>query len=178
MKKLILVAAAWMVAVGAFAQGQFNFTNKDAATGMDARFFALGDATTQSSVGAGYNVTIFAGPAGGTLAQVGTTTFRASPAAGIGYVFPTVLTVPNVAPGGAADVRVEITGPAGVNYSQLFNKAASDTAHAAQFTLGGDTITPTIVWMGNQPITLTPEPATLALAGLGVGALLLIRRRK
>ena len=142
--------------------------------------FPLGDATTQSSVGAGYNVTIFAGPAGGTLAQVGTTTFRASPAGGIGYVFPTVLTVPNVAPGGAADVRVQITGPNGVSYSDLFTKAASDVAgnHAAQFTLGGDTITPTIVWMGNQPITLTPEPATLALAGLGVGALLLIRRRK
>lgn len=176
MKKLILIAAAWMVAVGAFAQGQFLFTNRDAASGVDARFMLPSDAAGTSSVGAGYNITLFGGPAGGTLAQIGTDTFRSTPAAGVGYVLPITVTVPGVAPAAAADIRVDITDPSGAKvYSQIFNKNAAGTG---AFTLGGDTITPPTLPMGNVAITLVPEPTTLALAGLGLGALLMIRRRR
>lgn len=176
MKKLILIAAAWMVAVGAFAQGQFLFTNRDAASGVDARFFLPTDAAGTSSVGAGYAITLFGGPAGGTLTQIATDTFRATPAAGVGYVLPITVTVPGVVPGGAADIRVAITGPGIAPYSQIFNK----TSTGAAFTLGGDTITPPTLPMGTAAIglTLVPEPTTLALAGLGLGALLMIRRRR
>ena len=122
MKKLILIAAAWLVAVGAFAQGQFLFTNRDAASGVDARFVLSTDAAGTSSVGAGYTVTLFGGPAGGTLTQIGTDTFRATPAAGVGYVLPITVTVPGVVPGGAADIRVDVAGPNITPYSQVSRK--------------------------------------------------------
>jgi hypothetical protein len=171
MKKLILIAAASLVAVGAFAQGQFFFSNRDvnATPPVDARFYAPGDAPGVSSVGAGYTVNLFGGTAGSaSLAAVGTTTFRSSSAAAMGYVNPIPVTVPGVASAAQATVRVDVMSASGqLVFSQPYT-----------FALGGDTITPPTIPMGNQPLTLTPEPATLALAGLGLGALLLIRRRK
>lgn len=174
MKKLILIAAASLVAVGAYAQGQFYFANRDAnaTPPVDARFFAQGDAAGVSSVGAGYTINLFGGPqttTPATLPSIGTATFRSSPAAGIGYINPITVTVPGVASGGNATVRVDVMSPSGaLLFSQPYNLA-----------LGGDTITPPTLPMGNTPITLViPEPTTLALAGLGLGALLMIRRRK
>jgi MYXO-CTERM domain-containing protein len=169
MKTPSLIAAAWMIAVHAFAQGQFYFTNLDrnATPPVDARFYgALGSC---GPLGAGYTVTLFGGPAGSpTLTQLATTTFRTSPAAALGYVNPITVTVPDVPPGSLAIVRVDITGAQGLLiFSQPYI-----------LPLGGDTIVPPTLPMGNAPIVLgCPEPSTVALAALGLGALLLIRRR-
>jgi len=174
MKKLIIAVAALMVSVGAYGQGQFFFSNRDTANGVNARFVLPTDAAGTSSVGAGYTVTLTGGAAGAPVGSLvalspGTTDFRTSSAAAIGYVNPITVTVPGVAAGAGAEVMVNVKGPGGV-FSQLFNVTA----------LGGGTATPPTLPMGTASLTLTPvpEPATLALGALGLGALLAIRRRK
>jgi len=110
------------------------------------------------------------GTAVASLVDLGSTTFKgAAGTASAGYVVPITPTVPGVAIGASADVLVKVTGPKGT-FSQLFNIPA----------LGGGTATPPTLPMGAAPLALTPvpEPTTLALGALGLGALLAIRRRK
>lgn len=170
MKKLIVAAAALMVAVGAYGQGQFFFNNHDTTVPVTARFVLPSD-TTGSSVGTDYTITLLAGPKGGTLAALGTDTFRgAAGTATAGYVTPATFTIANVAAGASADVQVKVAGPGGT-FSQVWNIPS----------LGGGTVTPPTLNMGTSPLVLTatvPEPATLALGALGLGALLVVRRRK
>lgn len=172
MKKLIIAVASLMVAVGAYGQGQFFFNNHDTTVPVTARFILPGDSGTGtgSSVGTDYTVTLLGGPAGGTLTSLGTDTFRGAAGTTLaGYVTPVTLTIPNVAAGASADVKVNVDGPGGT-YSHVFNVPA----------LGGGVVVPPTLNMGTSALTLTPvpEPTTLALGALGLGALLAIRRRK
>jgi len=173
MKKLIIAVAALMVSVGAYGQGQFFFSNKDVASGVDARFVLPTDAAGTSSVGTDYTVTLTGGPKGGALVALdpaGTVAMRgAAGTAKAGYVSPNTFTVTGAGIGASADIKVVVTGP-GYTFSQVFNVPA----------LGGGTATPPTLPMGASALTLTPvpEPATLALGALGLGALLAIRRRK
>jgi MYXO-CTERM domain-containing protein len=177
MKKLIIVVASLMVAVGAYGQGQFFFSNKDSTAGVAARFFLPSDpqTSTGSTVGTDYTVTLLGGPKGSLATQLkpldpGTTTFRGAAGTTLaGYVTPVTVTVPGVDINGSADIQVNIKGPNGT-FSQVFNVPS----------LGGGAITPPTLPMGSSALLLTPvpEPTTLALGALGLGALLAIRRRK
>lgn len=171
MKKLILIAASLMVAVTTYGQGQFFFNNRDTTAGVNARFVLSGEAGTGtlSSVGTDYTITLTGGPAGGTLVPLepSTTLFRgAAGTATAGYVTPVTVTVPGVAAGASADIRVTVSGPGGT-FAQTFNVPS----------LGGGPVTPPTLAMGNQ-LLIVPEPSTLALGALGLGALLAFRRRK
>lgn len=176
MKKLVIAVASLMVAVGAYGQGQFFFSNRDTASGINARFVLPTDAAGTSSVGTDYTVTLLGGPKGTAtgsliaLDQGSATTMRgAAGTATAGYVTPVTFTVSNVAIGASADILVKVNGPGGT-FSQVFNVPA----------LGGGTATPPTLPMGSAALTLTPvpEPTVLALGALGLGALLAIRRRK
>jgi MYXO-CTERM domain-containing protein len=177
MKKLIIVVASLMVAVGAYGQGQFFFSNRDTTAGVNARFVIGTEAGTGilSSVGTDYTVQLLGGKAGTPVAQLvpldpQTTTIRGAAGTTLaGYVTPVTVTVPGVDVSGSADVLVKVTGPGGT-FSKVFTVPS----------LGGGSITPPTLPMGSTALSLTPvpEPTTLALGALGLGALLAIRRRK
>jgi MYXO-CTERM domain-containing protein len=179
MKKLIIVVASLMVAVGAYGQGQFFFSNRDTTANppVTARFFLPSDpqTATGSSVGTDYTVTLLGGPKGTATSALkpldpSTTTFRGAAGTTLaGYVTPATVTVPGVDVNGSADILVKVSGPGGT-FSQVFNVPS----------LGGGAITPPTIPLGSSALLLTPvpEPTTLALGALGLGALLAIRRRK
>jgi len=169
MKKLILAVATVMATYAALGQGQFVFNNR-VPPDITARFVLDTDTGTTSSVGTDYNVTLFNGT---TALDPASTTFRgAAGAAAAGYVVPTTENVPGVAAGGTANINVTVTGPKILGGSQTFGPYP--------VTLGGGTITPPNLALGTSSLVLktVPEPSTLALGVIGLGALLAIRRRK
>jgi hypothetical protein len=179
MKKLIIALAALMVSIAAYGQGQFVFNNR-IGTEVQARFInAAVDPSTGASSSIGspdWTVQLFGGPTGTPVAQLvaldpaGTTFRGAAGTAAAGFVTGVTPTVPGVAIGGSADVLVKVLGPNG--FSQNFGP----------FTvtgLGGGTTTPPNLQLGTSPLLVNvPEPTTLALGALGLGALLMFRRRK
>lgn len=180
MKKLIIAVAALMVSIAAYGQGQFTLNNRITAEGINARFILSTDPANGSTSSVGspdYSVSLLGGPQGTATASLvaldpATTTFRgAAGTATAGYLNQVTPTVPGVAPGSAASVVLRVTGPQVAGGSQDFGPF--------NVTLGGGTITPPNLAMGGSPLTvIVPEPATLALGALGLGALLFIRRRK
>jgi len=173
MKKLIITLAALMVSIAAYGQGQFNFNNR-IGTEVNARFVGSTDAAGTSSIGSpDWTVSLLGGPVGGTLVALtpATTTFRGAPGtSAAGYVTSVAPIVPGVDVGGNADVVVRVLGPGGV--SQDFKYTING--------LGGGTVIPPNLQMGTSPLVVgtVPEPTTLALGALGLGALLMMRRRK
>jgi len=170
MKKLIIAVAALMVSIAAYGQGQFVFNNR-VLPDVNARFVANTDTGTVSSIGTDYTVQLFNGAA---ALDPASTTFRgAAGTAAAGYVTPTTETVAGVAPGATANITLKVVGPNIAGGSQSFGPYG--------VSLGGGTVTPPNLPLGTTPLTvnLVPEPTTLALGFLGLGALgLAIRRRK
>jgi len=171
----MIAVAALMVSIAAYGQGQFVFNNR-IPPDINAKFQLSSDVGTASSLaGTAYTVQILGGKAGtpvANLTQLGTTDFRTGTAAG--YVNPLTLTVPGVANGQAADILLKVY--AGVGTST----AALTTFGPYNITLTEAPATPPNLALGVNPLVVTaiPEPATLALGALGLGALLAIRRRK
>jgi len=173
MKKLILAAAALMVSIAAYGQGQFVFNNR-VVPDVTARFVGNTDAAGTSSIGTDFTVNLYSN-AGGNLTALdpASTTFRgAAGTASAGYVTPTTETVPGVAAGANASIVVRVLGAKVTGGQQDFGPYT--------VSLGGGTISPPNLPLGTSPlsVTLIPEPSTIALGLLGVGALLAIRRRK
>jgi hypothetical protein len=173
MKKLIIAVAALMVSIAAYGQGQFVFNNR-VLPDVNARFIANTDpaAGTSSIIGTDYTVQLFNGTA---ALDPASTTFRgAAGTAAAGYVTPTTETVAGLAPGATANITLKVVGPNITGGSQTFGPYS--------VALGGGTVTPPNLPLGTTPLTVTlgaiPEPTTLALGFLGLGALgLAIRRR-
>jgi hypothetical protein len=177
MKKLIIALAALMVSVAAYGQGQFVFNNR-IGTEVNARFIGPSDPPNGSSSSIGspdYTVQLLGGPVGTPVGQLvaldpAGTTFRGPAGANTaGYVVGVTPTVPGVAIGANASVLVRVNGPGG--FTQDFGPYTVNG-------LGGGTATPPNLQLGTSPLVLVPEPTTLALGALGLGALLLMRRRK
>lgn len=174
MKKLIIAAAALLVSIAAYGQGQLVINNR-VPPDINARFILAGvdpAAATSSSIGTDYGVQLLGGPVGGTLVALdpASTTFRgAAGTAAAGYFNGVTATVPGVAAGANASILLRVTGP-GLGAGQDFGPYP--------VTLGGGVNPPPNLALGTTPLSVVPEPATLALGALGVGALLMIRRRK
>ena len=174
MKKLILTVAAVMVSVAAFAQGEITFNNRVSGV-VDARVTFADGANAGQGVGAGYTAQLFGGVDANSLSALNpSTTFRTSSAAAQGYVNGVGVVVPGIAPGGKATVVMRVFDSASTQVGQ---------SGAITITLGGGVLTPANL-EGMQPFTISsgggvviPEPSTIALAALGIGALLLRRRK-
>lgn len=194
MKKLTIALAALLVSAAAYGQGTIPVANQgtvtinnlvNSATHLN-RFYVVGtdpaDATT-SSVGTDYSVNFLGGPTGAALSALvpldpSSSTFRgAAGSAGAGYFSGKTVTVSTVKAGDAADIVVRVLGPN--NFSQDFRYN--------NIVLGGDNgsgappSTPPNLNFGPTPLGLNvtvPEPTTLALGALGLGAALLFRRRQ
>jgi MYXO-CTERM domain-containing protein len=170
MKKLIIALTALLVSVAAYGQGQFGFNNRSTADGIDAKF-TLPDGTSTALAGDAYSVQVLAGPQGGAMAVVGTTSFRTGAAAG--YVVGITPSVPGLTEGQTASVALRFWQGAAGTGTLLGEKAGySVVVHEAPNL-------PVLLALGTSPIVIpVPEPSTFALAALGLGALLAIRRRK
>jgi hypothetical protein len=172
MKKLILAVAAVMVSVAAFAQGQITFNNRVAGV-VDARVTFADGANAGQGVGAGYTAQLFGGADANSLSALSpSTTFRTSSAAAQGYVNGVVVDVPGIAPGLKATIVMRVFDSSSAQIGQ---------SGPISITLGGGTLPPANL-EGLQAFTVSagaiiPEPSTIALAALGVGALLLRRRK-
>lgn len=173
MKKLIIAAAALMVSLAAYGQGSFAFNNR-VPPGIDAKIMLQGE-TTSSVAGDAYSWQLLGGAAGTTLAaaqSLATGTFRTGNAAG--YVNPPAgaITVPGVAGGKDASIWLSVFSGATATGSPL------STFGPFTVTLQEPPNTPGNLPLGTTPLVVVPEPTTLALAALGLGSLLFIRRRK
>jgi MYXO-CTERM domain-containing protein len=186
MKKLILGAGALMVALAAYGQGTVTINNR-VGTEVTARFVGTADPAGTSSIGSpDYTVQFLGGPKGTAVGSLqaltpSSSTMRgAAGTATAGYFNGVTATVPGVPPGGNADVLVRLLGPSG--FTQDFGPYPANGLGGDNPT-GGPPLTPPNLQMGTTALTVTggtnvPEPTTLALGALGLGALLAIRRRK
>jgi hypothetical protein len=184
MKKLILGASALMVGLAAYGQGTVAINNR-VGTEVTARFYLQGEnpATTSSVGSPDYTVQFFGGPAGtavGSLVALtpsGSTFRGAAGSSAAGFFNGVTATVPGVAPGANASVLVKVLGPGGLvqNFGPYPANGLGGTNPS-----GGPPLTPPNLQMGTSALAVVPipEPTTLALGALGLGALLLIRRRK
>lgn len=175
MKKLLVTLAAVLVSASTFGQGTILFNNRP-STG-DARV-TRPDGT---GAGAGISAQLFLVGAGGTLtALTPATTFRTTSAAAAFFVNPVTVTVPGIAAGNPATVRMRAWEGANYDGSLLRGESNDITIAGLGGTpAGGGAPIPDPGLDGLQGFALQviPEPSTLALGLLGATALL-FRRRK
>jgi len=169
MKKTLVAIAALVVSLNTFGQGQVHFANRDTlATPPILEPLTRSDAGTDFSA---FKAELVLVGTGGTLTSLGTTTFNA---ARPGIWIATDPVVPGVL-NGPATFRVRAFD--GADFASSLNKGqsvdftsnvASAPASPAEFQ----------GFQGKAfQIQIVPEPTTLALGALGLGALLLRRRK-
>ncbi len=183
MKKLIVATLmAGLVPMLTLAQGTVNFQSAGASAIVVT---AVGP---NVPVGAGYIAALYGGAAGaleGQLNQLGAT---AAVTAGSGLVIGGgTRTNPDVAGGASGAFQVRAwTSSSGATWNAAIASGAGLAGKTAVFanTTGNPAAsppgTPAFLTGWNAPLLVTPvpEPSTLALAGLGIASLLVIRRRK
>lgn len=177
--QLLVGAAGLLASASLFAQGQFNFNN---LSGARPKIFGV-DGTTPIA-GANFLVDILVkNPSTGNyegIQKSGAAFTGVAPLTGgnAGLFSGGVLTIPFVAPGGTADVRVrawDVTS--GSSFSSALISGSVDFSIAS---LGGGTPPAPPASMANFAsfkLAVIPEPSTYALAALGLGGLLLFRRK-
>jgi hypothetical protein len=168
MKAAVVLFAALVFAFVALGQGQFFFDNRILPE-VDARFVLCTDPPGTSSVGFDYQVQLFGGPPGTPLDQLKplappSTTFRgAAGSPGAGYVLGVTVTVP----GSSLEAIVLVRAFQGESWD------SSPMRFERVFTtqLKNEPGPPNIP-LGTSPLVLCniPEPPSLALAVIGVGA--------
>jgi hypothetical protein len=175
MKTLIVAVAVGFTAIGAMAQGYFNFGNRVPGV-VDAKV------TTDAGValdGAAWKAQAYVGLTADSLQPVGTAVdFRTGAAAG--YITSTSVTVPTIA-GGTAVVVVmkawEFAKGATFEASQAAGGFVGSSG-PVNLSLAATPAPPTdMVGLAAFQVSAIPEPSTLALGVLGAAALLLRRRR-
>lgn len=181
MKKLIVLAACVGATAMAFGQGQFNLNNRVTAAGIDAR---VSNSSGPLNGADGWVVQAYMSDAeNGSYSPIADSmvTFRSSPVpAGLGYLNGGIKTVAGSAAGSSIWVKL---------YAWNTNEGASYEAAEAAFgsigmsngvniSLGGGTVQPPdLVGLQAFAVAPVPEPSTMALGLLGIGALMLRRRR-
>jgi len=182
MKKSIIALALVVASVSAIGQGTINFAN--AGAGFNAPVSL--DTLAGAKVSAGYMAQL-ALDVGGSLTPIGTATSFVAP----GYFNGGTVVVSQVAPGASGTFRVfawDSTAGAATSYAAALTAWNSGLTHggwSAPVTVptGGAGVPagPPLALSGLQPWAVTivpvPEPSTIALGILGVGALLLRRRK-
>lgn len=176
--KRVAISILMAVVLGgvASAQGTFNFSN--GAAGVNAPV-KLGDlAGPNVPIGNGYFAQAFAGAVGTAasgLVAIGTPiNFSLS----AGYFFGGGVAVPGIAGGTAAVVQIRAWSAALGATAPALNAPGSGASNLVTVNLvSPPTAENNLVGLQSFAITPVPEPSVVALAVLGVGALLLRRKR-
>jgi PEP-CTERM motif len=199
MKKLLITAISGVALIGAtvssFGQGTvtWNNSNSTTATSGTPAMFGTGAplaGTPVTGPSGTYEYGLYVGAAGDTSISQMTlvaTYLNSSAAPAKGTVAGGQVTLPNGYPNGTAisDIVAGWTAADGSSYAAAI--ASGDPLLLSGLSNIGSVTPaspPAVVWghgAGNiTGITLTaaPEPATIALGGLGAAALLLFRRKK
>jgi hypothetical protein len=175
MKKLMITAAALMIAVATHAQGSFLFNSRDIAFGNNLTFVMPGGAL---ATGADLFVEVLAGADIAGLKALTPTLPLNRTGAGAGYTnpFSNIYTVPGLATGNAI---VGWRAYQGTSYDTSLVRSDLFTS-ATPVALTQAPTPPNEAVLGVQAVQLNavPEPATLALGLLGLGSLLMFRRRQ
>jgi len=168
MKKALVAIAALLVSVSAYAQGQVNFKTHIASDvpPIDAKILNQGS----PAVGAFAQLVVVG--AGGSLTPM---TEAPGVVNAAGYVSAGAATFAGITGGTAVQIKMRAwLGAAGSTYDTATVRGISD--NSITVTLVEAPGTPNdLIGLGN--VTLTPEPTTLALGALGLGALLAYRRK-
>jgi hypothetical protein len=210
MKKLVLSLMLVVTGVGSFAQGTIVYYNRVAGSvvapiyGYELPDYFISKQGNTSAgyqpgtqvyggaplAGTGYNVGLWAGPAGSTLEQLtfvpgSLETFRTGGFAGAIDNSGGVIAIPNVSEGSTAALQLRVWDNAGgtiTSWFQWINGGAPGAGGMSKiFTsqpLGGNAPPPNMVGLESFNVYTIPEPGTYALIGLGTLALWLFRRRK
>ena len=175
MKKALVAIAALFVSLSAFAQGQvvFNTHDTSVAPPIDAR--VLNPDGTPATAGFGELVIVGAGGALTPLTTGAPGAFKTS-ANGAGYINAGAATAPAGFAGGTS-VQIILRAWQGAAGS-TFDTAAVKGQSTPITVVLREAPTPPDGLTGLSGFTMTPEPTTLALGALGLGALTLYRRRK
>jgi hypothetical protein len=192
MKKALATLAAVAVATGAFAQGQVIFKNMISGTPTPFVYLPGGVTKVPASTGANfqaYAADLYYGPAGiwnpNLLTPMGLTIyFSKNPSQAGLFSAPTAVSIPGMAGGSVATLQIRVWETKGGLYTSW---AAAWWARASrvgegnlvQVTLGTPPMPPPNM-VGIQPILMfgaIPEPTAAAIAGLGLAAMLILRRK-
>jgi hypothetical protein len=198
MKKLLLLAACLGCVTGVFAQGTVVFNNNGST---NFRLTTNNASRTQAGLmsGAQYRIGLYGSTdltaAEGSLALLLMTTNPAPAAAAGLFNGGSAASVPGIAAG--TTIRFQLRGWslfAGANYGAALLAQANDPINVATgtspigtTTLGGGTVLPGALFStagtpglltGGFEIAPVPEPSSIALGLLGLGAIALFRRRK
>jgi len=163
------------------------------ATGIPAGTQTYTGGVIPASQGAGYSAQLFAGPLGTTdenltpLTPI--TTFRTQTALA-GFIINVSTIVPGVAANSQARAQMRVwqnLGNTVTSWTDALTRAAGNSTYQLGDGLSFDT--PALTALPASPAdpigiqsfnvhTVVPEPSTIALGVLGLGALVLFRRRK
>jgi len=179
MKKLVVIAACVGATAMAFGQGQFNLNNRQTADGINAKVTHV-DGTTPLDGANGWVVQAYVGADAGSLAPVGSPVeFRTGAAEGY---FAGGAVDAGVANGTSVMVQIAAWNTNdGADYATAAaNMGAVGMSGIVSVTVDGPPNTPPNL-IGLEPWTVSaeviPEPSTFALGLLGIGALMLRRRK-
>jgi hypothetical protein len=199
MKKALIALAAIATSASALAQGTITFFNNNiinpttgatyrAGIFADSEPLVFGDTKGDSTVGAGAGITVGLFLASAPTVPLGTATFRTTSAQEV-FASAQDLAVTGVPPGATAAllVRAWSTSANSFDNAKLVVGAQWGEQAFTSKPLGGTNpnppppsfFTPDMApFTGfEMETTVVPEPSTIALGALGLGALL-IRRRK
>jgi hypothetical protein len=199
MKKYLSTLAVVALAASAFAQGTVNFANNGTTlvTASGTPIAANGGFAQLLWAPAGSTSTPYTqgNPADWFAANTAWTALTAAQG-GIDNIGPVAgrftgntVTVPTATAGATieaivaawtgnyADLNAAFQGGASIGYSSRFSIATGNPTTIPPGTAASITGAGQFTGLNALPTTVIPEPSTLALAGLGVAALLVLRRR-
>jgi hypothetical protein len=202
MKKLLLLTTVFLgIAVSAFAQGTIRFANTGSPIGYDFRLWTnrVGSAASNLMSGAGqYRIALYGSTDPG--ASAGSLTLIASvlnsPAAGIFSGGDPFILPDGYAPSTLLRFQLRAwTATAGATWAEVLANLANGSLNPLNtytgasdlglVILGGGTVQQAALFGTNSgqltrgfEITNTPEPSSIALGLLGLGAMALFRRKK